>query len=166
MATLPFVLRIGNRLLRRTALCRCQHAFRRPISTSDKSKDLPSIAVNEPMIERADELKRLEEHFADTDPNKLKNWQSHGWSDFDYDADKFHHILTMLGLFTLCLVPASFLVMYNPDFKLRDWAMREAYLEIDRREKNGLPLIDPYYVPPGNVRLPTEQEIGDREIII
>ncbi|KAH3893174.1 hypothetical protein DPMN_017318 [Dreissena polymorpha] len=50
--------------------------------------------------------------------------------------------------------------------RLRAWAVREAYLEIDRREKNGLPLIDPYYVPPGNVRLPTEQEISDREIII
>jgi len=44
--------------------------------------------------------------------------------------------------------------------------MREAYLDIARREKQGLPPIDPYFVPPETVPLPTEEEIGDREIII
>jgi NADH dehydrogenase (ubiquinone) 1 beta subcomplex subunit 11 len=49
---------------------------------------------------------------------------------------------------------------------MRDWATREAYLEIERREKAGLPLIDPYLIPPDQVELPSEDEIGDQEIII
>jgi len=51
-------------------------------------------------------------------------------------------------------------------FRLRDWTHREAYLDLDRRERKGQPAIDPYFVSPETVRLPTEAEIGDREIII
>ena len=51
-------------------------------------------------------------------------------------------------------------------YSLREWSVREAYLELDRREKAGLPLIDPYLVPPDQVELPAEDEIGDADIII
>ena len=51
-------------------------------------------------------------------------------------------------------------------FSMRDWASREAYLDMDRRKKAGLPLIDPYYVHPDQITLPTEGEIGDQEIVM
>lgn len=52
------------------------------------------------------------------------------------------------------------------NFRLRDWAQREAFLDLDRRERRGLPAIDPYFVPPEKVILPSEAEIGDKEIIV
>ena len=41
-----------------------------------------------------------------------------------------------------------------------DWAQREAYLEIARREALGLPLIDPDYIPPEKMLLPTDEELA------
>lgn len=67
---------------------------------------------------------------------------------------------------TLGLVGGGFIMMYFPDHRLRDWTQREAYIELARREALGLPAIDPNLVPPENVHLPTEEELGDFEIII
>jgi hypothetical protein len=39
-------------------------------------------------------------------------------------------------------------------------------LELARRESAGLPLVDPDYVPVANIKLPSEEEIGDMEIVI
>lgn len=44
--------------------------------------------------------------------------------------------------------------------------MREAYLELDRRERLGLPLVDPDLIPRDKVELPTEEELGDYKILI
>ena len=48
----------------------------------------------------------------------------------------------------------------------RAWEKREALLEIARREKLGLPLIDPNFVDPSKIHLPTDEELGDFDIII
>lgn len=55
---------------------------------------------------------------------------------------------------------------YAPDVSLRDWAQREAFLELRRREKAGLPPIDPNYVNPKSVKLPKDAEMCDVEIVI
>ncbi|VDP21962.1 unnamed protein product [Echinostoma caproni] len=48
-----------------------------------------------------------------------------------------------------------------------DWAYREAYLELERRRRDGLPLIDRDLVPASRVKLPTDEELGpDFKIII
>ena len=44
-------------------------------------------------------------------------------------------------------------------FRRRDWSQREAYLEIARREALGLPLIDPDYIPPEKMLLPSDEEL-------
>jgi NADH dehydrogenase (ubiquinone) 1 beta subcomplex subunit 11 len=49
---------------------------------------------------------------------------------------------------------------------MRDWAQREAYLTIRYREANGLPLIDANYVDPSKMELPSDEALGDAEIII
>ena len=51
-------------------------------------------------------------------------------------------------------------------FRLKLWAQREAFLELERREREGLPLIDPNLINPAKMKLPSKEEIGDQEIII
>jgi len=51
-------------------------------------------------------------------------------------------------------------------FRGRDWYQREAYLELARREQEGLPLIDKHLVSPEKITLPDDDELGDFEIII
>lgn len=51
-------------------------------------------------------------------------------------------------------------------FRMVDWAQREGYLELRRREAKGLPLIDPNLVSIDKVQLPEDEELGDTEIII
>lgn len=66
----------------------------------------------------------------------------------------------MRGLF------AGYAWAYAPDVTLHDWAGREAFLELRRREAAGAPLIDPDFLPADRVVLPTDEELGDTEIII
>jgi len=51
-------------------------------------------------------------------------------------------------------------------YSLKDWAQREAYLTLRHREAAGLPLIDMNYVDVSSISLPSEEELGDTEIII
>jgi len=46
------------------------------------------------------------------------------------------------------------------------WEKREAFLELDRREKLGLPLIDANFVDPSKIHLPSDEELGDFDIIV
>ena len=50
----------------------------------------------------------------------------------------------------------------------RDWARREAHLEIARRERAGLPLISPDLIERSRVEacLPSEEELRDFDILI
>ena len=48
----------------------------------------------------------------------------------------------------------------------RDWVMREAYLELHRREKFGLPLVDPDLIARENIALPSEEDLEDFEVTI
>lgn len=48
-----------------------------------------------------------------------------------------------------------------------DWARSEAFLELERRRKLGLPLVDPDLIPSERVKLPSKEELGeDFKIII
>jgi NADH dehydrogenase (ubiquinone) 1 beta subcomplex subunit 11 len=49
---------------------------------------------------------------------------------------------------------------------MRDWISRESYLELNRRERHGLPLIDPNLIPLERISLPTEEELGEEFVII
>ncbi|XP_018326119.1 NADH dehydrogenase [ubiquinone] 1 beta subcomplex subunit 11, mitochondrial [Agrilus planipennis] len=95
-----------------------------------------------------------------------KQWISYG---FEYESeigDRLALHCTMFASVTLCLVVGGYVFMYAPDYALRDWAQREAYLEIKRREEANLPLIDKELINPKKIRLPSEEEIGNMEIII
>lgn len=76
--------------------------------------------------------------------------------------------VVMFGMVTCLFVGISFIWAYYPDSNLRDWSKREAFLQIRRREKLGLPYIDPNLIDPAKVALtlPSDEELGETEIII
>lgn len=95
-----------------------------------------------------------------------KNWVSYGFDYNSKEEDTNVHNASFFFSITLCLVFGGFAWAYSPDVHLRDWAQREAYLELRRREKAGLPPISPNYVDPKTIKLPSEDELQDVEIII
>lgn len=124
------------------------------ISTSQKKSDTATIATQEKTVE----------DFAKPDENK--NWVYWGFEtkskteDHDYMKSSFFFSITM------CLVFGGFVYYYQPDFLMRDWAQREAYLELRRREAAGLDPVNENYVDPATIELPSDEELGNAEIII
>lgn len=103
------------------------------------------------------------EDFANPSP---KNWMSYG---FDYKTESEDRKATKSTFFvavTLCLVWGTFYWSYLPDTQLRNWAQREGFLELRRREQAGLDLISPNYVELANIPLPSDEDLGTTEIII
>ncbi|XP_066151597.1 NADH dehydrogenase [ubiquinone] 1 beta subcomplex subunit 11, mitochondrial [Euwallacea fornicatus] len=124
---------------------------RRLVSTSKKNND--TIAANECITKTSDKLQE-------------KNWISYGYEyENKVDDRRAMHSVMFAGI-TLCMVVVGFVWSYAPDYNLRDWAVREAFLELRRREAAGLPLVDPNFIPPENILLPSDEELGDTEIII
>lgn len=95
-----------------------------------------------------------------------RNWQSYGFETDDETADLNAMHSTAFFSITLCIVGGMFIFAYMPDYNYKNWSEREAFLELRRREENGLPLIDPNYIPLHLVKLPSEEELGDTEIVI
>ncbi|VDN56342.1 unnamed protein product [Dracunculus medinensis] len=82
------------------------------------------------------------------------------------DWKRYHSFMFILG--TVMLVWAtSWVVFAKPDWPhAGEWAYREAHLEILRREKADLPYISKDLIPPSRIILPSEEELGNFEIII
>ncbi|XP_076649075.1 NADH dehydrogenase [ubiquinone] 1 beta subcomplex subunit NP15.6 [Halictus rubicundus] len=95
-----------------------------------------------------------------------KEWVSFGFDEDDKFTDRFLMHITLFVSVSICLVGGAFIMAYLPDPRYRDWARREAYLQLRYREENGLPQIDPNLVDPSKFTLPTDEELGDIEIII
>lgn len=100
------------------------------------------------------------------DSKKDKNWVSYGFHYTDQKEDTNVHNASFFFSITLVIMFGGFIWAYAPDGHLRDWAQREAFLELRRREKAGLLPIDPNYVNPKSVQMPTEDEICEVGIII
>lgn len=64
--------------------------------------------------------------------------------------------------------PTSFIrLLYEMFFcRSNDWCYREAHLELARRQAAGEALVNPDYVPVDKIKLPSEEELGDMEIVI
>lgn len=95
-----------------------------------------------------------------------KNWISYGFDHKSYERDRnaMHSIMFMS--ITVCLVFGGFYLTYVPDFNLRDWSTREAFLQLKHREDCGLPLIDPNLIDPAKITLPNDEDVCDEDIII
>ncbi|XP_076622879.1 NADH dehydrogenase [ubiquinone] 1 beta subcomplex subunit NP15.6 [Colletes latitarsis] len=95
-----------------------------------------------------------------------KQWVSYGFDEDDEKMDRHWMHQTLFVTITICFVFGIFVCGYLPDPKMKNWAQREAYLQIRMREEKGLPLIDPNLIDPSKFTLPTDEELRDTEIII
>lgn len=129
----------------------------RCISTSPKKSDTATISTTEKNTEATSQTATTE---------KNKNWVYWGFDSRDKENDYNTTHATFFFSTTLCLVLGGFIFFYQPDFLLRDWAQREAYLELRRREAAGGELISPNYVDPSIIDLPSDEDLGQTEIII
>lgn len=95
-------------------------------------------------------------------------WFSRVAHDEHQDWVKFHQAAFLL--FTVLTTWCTCWIMFlKPDWPMaREWALREAHLEIERRRAAGLPLISPDLVPRERVEavLPADEELRDFDIII
>jgi len=95
-----------------------------------------------------------------------KKWVSYGFSEENEEEDRHTLHVTMFVLVTIVFVFGFTVMAYLPDVRGRDWAQREAYLQLRYREEHGLPLIDRNLIDPSKIILPSDEELGDTEIII
>ncbi|KAM7362519.1 NADH dehydrogenase [ubiquinone] 1 beta subcomplex subunit NP15.6 [Cochliomyia hominivorax] len=146
------LLRFANRAVVQRSLAYNQSlSLVRGIKTSPKKDETAAVA---PVTK---------EDFANPNP---KNWVSYGFDTKDETNDRDSTKSSFFFAVTLCLVWGTFFWSYLPDTQLRDWAQREAYLELRRREQAGVDLVSPNYVDPATIVLPSDEELGDTEIII
>jgi len=134
--------------------------FARSITTSKKNEETATINEKIPSqsVSNADAEAIV--------TASKKKWASYGFSSKDKEEDvASSHMITFVSI-TLVFVGGYILYTYGPDRTLRDWAQREAYLTLRQREAAGLPLINKDYVDVASISLPSEEELGDTEIII
>jgi len=126
------------------------------ISTSKKNRETLAADVTPVVTKKA---------VVESAPKK-KFWISQGYSHKSEDEDIQIRNLVMFMTVTVGMVLFSFIVMYSPDSRFKEWAIREGYIELARREALGLPLVDPDLIPLDRIVLPTEEELEDFEIIV
>lgn len=128
-------------------------ALCRAVGTSTKKSDT-AAAITDKIVEGA------------CKPKKVKPWVSYGFSDEDKEIDRFLMHLTVFTAITIVFCGLGWVLAYMPDFRQRDWMLREAYIVLREREAKGLTPIDPNLIDPAKVQLPSDEELGDTEIII
>ncbi|KAH9425095.1 NADH dehydrogenase 1 beta subcomplex subunit 11 ndufb11 [Dermatophagoides pteronyssinus] len=130
----------------------------RGIKTTNK-KDDSHVEVFEPEYLKETKPKgpQTAKEFADV--SSQKNWISFGFDKVDQKEDYHLANVYFFTYFTLGCLVFSWIIYYYPYIDGWDWAQREAFLEIDRREKLGLPYIDPNLVDPAKITLPSEEEL-------
>lgn len=134
-------------LISRNNFFHLNQCYIRPISTSKRSSDSSSTNVQA----------------CPATPKPKSTWQPYGFGR-DEVEDRIHmHLMFFFGI-SVCVVGIVFYAAYSPT--THDWEQREAFFELRRREKLGLPAIDPNYVDPNTIDLPSDEELGDTEIII
>lgn len=146
------IIRLQNSILARCILSNANknHRF---ISTSPKNREtatvVPSAAKEETKVEV-----------------KTKNWVSYGFDYRNKETDRAAVRSSFFLSVTMCLVWGTFIWAYLPDTQMRDWAQRQGYLTLRKREAAGLEPISRDYIDPSLITLPSDEELGDTEIII
>lgn len=149
------LIRLNNHRNLRNILQQAIYNSNRSISTSPKNRETASISHP---------IEQLKNETSSTAAKK--NWVSYGFNYKDEAEDRNSLKSSFFFSITLCLVWGTFIWAYLPDPQLRDWAQREGFLELRRREQAGIDLVNPNYVDPNKINLPSDEELGDTEIII
>lgn len=150
---MSLITKLNRLTVLRSIITRSQKDIR-CISTSPKKSDTATISTTE----------KVSPAVSETD--KSKNWVYWGFETANRTDDENATNATFFFTVSLCLVGGSFIYFYQPDFLNRDWAQREAYLELRRREAAGQEPVSPNYIDPALIELPSDEELGNTEIII
>jgi len=94
-----------------------------------------------------------------------KNWVGYGFYSFDRFRDTVAGNMAFFIVAASCWIPIWF-YNYMPDYQLRNWATREAYLLLKEREDAGVFPISKDFLDPAKVELPSDEELGDIDIRI
>lgn len=84
-----------------------------------------------------------------------KNPDSHGY-DRDPVVDVWNMRIVFFFGFSIVLVFGTTFVAYLPDYRMHEWARREAEKLVKYREANGLPIMESNCFDPSKIRLPDE----------
>lgn len=146
------IIRLQNPILSRCILAAASRHLRL-ISTSPKNRETATVAPSAVK----------EEAKAET---KAQNWMSYGFSYSDKKEDRDTTRTSFFVSVTMCLVWGSFVWAYLPDPQMRDWAQRQGFLTLRQREAAGLEPISRDLIDPSLITLPSDEELGDTEIIV
>jgi len=94
-----------------------------------------------------------------------ENWVGFGF----YTHDKYRDTVAgHICFFTCCLIItfAPWIWNYTPDYSLQNWAQREAFLLLKEREEAGIFPISKDFIDPEKINLPSDEELGDIDILI
>ncbi len=144
-----------NRISKLRNVAAISQSNSRLVSTTPKKSDTATVVPKD---------KVAEEPIDFTDHEK--NWVTWGWDLNNKQDDRDGMNSSFFFSVTIGLVCSGFYLAYTPDNFRKDWAQREAFLLLREREAAGLPAIDPNYVDPAQMILPSDEELGDEEIII
>ncbi|KAF6780513.1 hypothetical protein AHF37_00023 [Paragonimus kellicotti] len=151
----------GNKILRGMRLNSQRNIL---ILSSMRSENTPSMPhiLKENQIPEADR-RRIEEEVREM----TKDWVPLGFHKADKNEDLYRFNLVMFFTFSFFTCGIFTILWYLPNRGDADWSRREAFLELERRRRDGLPLIDRNLIPPELVKLPTDEELGpDFKIVI
>jgi NADH dehydrogenase (ubiquinone) 1 beta subcomplex subunit 11 len=73
--------------------------------------------------------------------------------------------LAFLIVAMISVIP-FFIYNYCPDYQLKNWAHREAYLLLKEREDAGIFPISKDFIDPAKIELPSDEELGDIDVKI
>eukprot|EP00092_Neocalanus_flemingeri_P021342 GFUD01023131.1.p1 GENE.GFUD01023131.1~~GFUD01023131.1.p1 ORF type:complete len:167 (+),score=41.00 GFUD01023131.1:45-545(+) len=94
-------------------------------------------------------------------------WQSKG---YDYNDEKLDNEWHKLFLMIVVSMPVLFCTIwaYLPDRRMRDWAIREAYLVLKEREAAGVEPISRDFADPEKIlaHLPSDDELKRAGVVI
>lgn len=133
----------------------------RQVSTSPKKNDTAAATVKEAINKQENAI-----DFSIEAVKKSTQWVSYGFDRRDKEWDRQVMRSTFFLSVTMCMVFGGFIWTYLPDPKMRDWAQREAFIVLREREAAGVELISADLIDASLVELPTDEELGDTEIII
>ncbi|XP_008573222.1 PREDICTED: NADH dehydrogenase [ubiquinone] 1 beta subcomplex subunit 11, mitochondrial [Galeopterus variegatus] len=86
-----------------------------------------------------------------------KNPDSHGY-DKDPVLDIWNMRVVFFFGFSIVLVLGSTFVAYLPDYRMQEWARREAERLVKYREANGLPLMESNCFDPSKIQLLEDED--------
>ncbi|XP_050075784.1 NADH dehydrogenase [ubiquinone] 1 beta subcomplex subunit 11, mitochondrial [Anopheles maculipalpis] len=150
MSNAPLVRNLVNHSLRSVRL----------ISSSQKNRDAATLDISKKAAAPSSSAT------ASSSVGASRNWVSYGFDRHDEAHDRSVTNASFFFTVTLCLVLGTAYWAYIPDPQLQDWAQREAYLELRRREAAGLEPISKDFIDPAQIVLPSDEELGNTEIVI